>query len=172
LLLSVLLSFHEVNISKSSHVKLNQQTKKTVLSDQNEDEGSRSTKERKGYISKRSDIKRIQSQDCRSLIQGGDPNEEREISPSMEKIKKGVRLTQPVASQWQVSGKSVASQWPFPGPNSGFIQLKIGRGQLSRAHTNGIIQKNETDLWAITKEDWHPSNSELLSGCEGSRHSF
>jgi hypothetical protein len=150
-----------VNISKSSHVKLNQQTKKTVLSDQNEDEGSRSTKERKGYISKRSDIKQIQSQDCRSLIQGGDPNEEREISPSMEKIKKGVRLTQPVASQW-----------PFPGPNSGFIQLKIGRGELSRAHTNGIIQKNETDLWAITKEDWHPSNSELLSGCEGSRHSF
>jgi hypothetical protein len=84
-------------------VKLNQQTKKTVLSDQNEDEGSRSTKERKGYISKRSDIKQIQSQDCRSLIQGGDPNEEREISPSMEKIKKGVRLTQPVASQWTVS---------------------------------------------------------------------
>jgi hypothetical protein len=93
-LFSVLLSFHKVNISKSSHVKVNQQTKKRVLSGQNEDEGNCSTKERKGYIPKGVTSKGSKSQDSRSLIQGGDPNEERGISPSMEKLKRHV-FTQP-----------------------------------------------------------------------------
>lgn len=143
LLFSVLLPFHDVNISKSSHVNLNQQAKKRSYQvKMRMREIIRQRKEKrsisKGVTAKGSKVR------TDGPCSGRDPNEEREISPSMEKIKRRLSYT-----------ANVTCLWPSPS-NSGIIQLKIGRGQLVRAHTNAIIQKRmrlRPICGVITKED-------------------
>lgn len=79
LLFSMLLSFHEVNISKviTREAWTNGPKKGPVGSKWG---CGKSFWQRKEIYLKRSDIKRIPNQDWRSLIQGRDPSEEGEIS--------------------------------------------------------------------------------------------